>query len=148
MYIVSGCLLGENCKYHGGNNNDEKVKTFLKDKKYIPVCPEVMAGFSTPRPPAEILDGRVLNNLGEDITEGFIRGAELMWQAALKKSAEYGEEIEGAVLKARSPSCGACRIYDGSFKGKIIDGYGVAAEFLKKMGIKLMTEEDLQDDRL
>jgi uncharacterized protein YbbK (DUF523 family) len=144
MYIVSACLLGENCNYRGGNYNNDKVKDFLIEKKYISVCPEVMAGFSTPREVTEILNGRVISKSGEDVTEDYIRGAELMWQAARKKSAEYGEEIEGAVLKAKSPSCAVGKNYDGSFKGKIIDGYGFAAELLKKMGIKLMTEEDFQ----
>jgi len=146
MYIVSACLLGENCNYWGGNYNNDKVKAFLKDKQYISVCPEVMAGFSTPREVTEILNGRVITKLGEDVTEGYIRGAELMWQATMEKSAECGEEIEGAVLKAKSPSCAVGKNYDGSFTGKIIDGYGFTAEFLKKIGIKLMTEGNYQAD--
>ncbi len=96
MYIVSACLLGDNCNYWGGNYNNDKVKDFLKDKQYISVCPEVMAGFSTPREVTEILNGRVITKLGEDVTEGYIRSAQLMWQAAMEKSAECGEEIEGA----------------------------------------------------
>ena len=35
MIIVSACLLGENCKYSGGNNKSEKVLKYLKDKEYI-----------------------------------------------------------------------------------------------------------------
>jgi uncharacterized protein YbbK (DUF523 family) len=136
--------MGENCNYWGGNYDNDKVKDFVKDKQYISVCPEVMAGFSTPREVTEILNGRVITKSGEDVTEGYIRGAELIWQAARKKSAVCGEEIEGAVLKAKSPSCAVGKNYDGSFTGKIIDGYGFVAELLKKMGIKLMTEEDFE----
>ena len=45
--IVSACLLGKNCKYNGGNNRNEKVIEFLKDKEIIEVCPEVLAGRGT-----------------------------------------------------------------------------------------------------
>ena len=34
LLIVSACLVGVNCKYDGGNNDNNKVKEFLKDKKY------------------------------------------------------------------------------------------------------------------
>ena len=33
--MVSACLLGENCKYNGGNNKNEKLINFLKDKECI-----------------------------------------------------------------------------------------------------------------
>ena len=51
--MVSACLLGENCKYSGGNNRDERVLAFIEGHEVIPVCPEVMGGLPTPRPPAE-----------------------------------------------------------------------------------------------
>ena len=51
---VSACLLGENCKYNGGNNYSKKVRTYTKGHEVIPVCPEVLGGLPTPREPAEI----------------------------------------------------------------------------------------------
>ena len=39
--MVSACLLGENCKYSGGNNRDERVLAFVAGHEVIPVCPEV-----------------------------------------------------------------------------------------------------------
>jgi uncharacterized protein YbbK (DUF523 family) len=142
MYIVSACLVGVNCKYHGGNNDHEKVKAFLEGKDYILVCPEELAGFGTPRPPAEITDGRVYNKFGLDITEGFIKGAEMTYACAAAKAAELGQSIEQAIFKAKSPSCGSGRIYDGTFTGVIVEGDGFAAAYLKKMGIPVITEED------
>lgn len=35
MIIVSACLLGENCKYSGGNNKSENVIKYLEDKLYF-----------------------------------------------------------------------------------------------------------------
>ena len=40
--LVSACLLGENCKYNGGNNRNERVLNYIKDKEVIPVCPEIL----------------------------------------------------------------------------------------------------------
>ena len=34
-YIVSACLVGKNTKYNGGNNKNDKIIEFLKDKEYI-----------------------------------------------------------------------------------------------------------------
>ena len=53
--LVSACLIGNNCKYNGKNNKNEKIIEFLKDKEVVLVCPEVMGGLSTPRLKSEIL---------------------------------------------------------------------------------------------
>ena len=57
VIAVSACLLGDNCKYNGGNNYSEKVVAFCKDHEIVPICPEVMGGLPTPRISAEIVDG-------------------------------------------------------------------------------------------
>jgi tRNA threonylcarbamoyladenosine biosynthesis protein TsaB len=48
---------------------------------------------------------------------------------------------EAAILKARSPSCGSGRIYDGTFSGTLADGDGVTAAAVKQLGIPVYTEE-------
>ena len=129
MIIVSACLLGENCKYSGGNNKSENVIKYLEDKEYILVCPEQLGGLSTPRNPSEIItygnkDGndvlsgctKVLSNKGIDVTKNFIQGAE----ETLKIAKEHNAKT--AILKAGSPSCGYKKIYDGTFLGNKIQG--------------------------
>ena len=74
---VSACLLGENCKYSGGNNRCERLLEVLHarpDIEVIPVCPEVAGGLPTPRPPAEIMGGEVVNNLGESVDTAYRAG--------------------------------------------------------------------------
>ena len=142
MIIVSACLLGENCKYSGGNNKSENVIKYLEDKEYILVCPEQLGGLSTPRNPSEIItygnkDGndvlsgctKVLSNKGIDVTKNFIQGAE----ETLKIAKEHNAKT--AILKAGSPSCGYKKIYDGSFLGNKIQGMGVTAAILNKENI-------------
>ena len=140
MYIVSACLLGDNVKYNGGNNFTEAVKEFLKDKEYLAVCPEVRGGLDVPRHPCERLGERVVNKVGEDVTEAFFKGAE----ACLNDVLEMWnlEDIEGAILKYRSPSCGSGIIYDGTFSGVKIVGDGVFSELLKSKGIRVLSELD------
>lgn len=50
--FVSACLLGENCKYNGGNNFSAKVADFIKGHEVVAMCPEVEGGLPVPRPPA------------------------------------------------------------------------------------------------
>ncbi len=136
--LVSGCLLGENCKYNGGNNYSEKLAEFIKGHEVISVCPECLGGLPTPRIPAEIVNGVVTNKAGENVDEQFRKGAEKAFEIAKK------EQIDLAVLQSRSPSCGVKQIYDGTFSGRRIDGQGVFAGLLKEHGFKMIDVEDLQ----
>ena len=48
-----------------------------------------------------------------------------------------------ALMKEKSPSCGTSRIYDGSFTGRLTEGQGLASEFLRRAGIRVFSEEEL-----
>lgn len=138
MILVSACLLGENCKYSGGNNRNEAVLSFLRGKDYVTVCPELLGGLPCPRPPAEIVGGKVMNREGEDVTAAFRRGAEKALLLAKK------HRVECCILKANSPSCGCAMIYDGTFCGKRIPGMGLTARLLADHGYKIFSEEDIE----
>ena len=137
--LVSACLLGENCKYSGGNNRSEAVLRFLKGHEVIPVCPEVLGGLPVPREPAEIVDGTVRVRTGRSVDEEYRRGA----GKALAIGRERGAEL--AVLQPRSPSCGCREIYDGTFSHKRIPGKGVFAQLLEENGIKAVDADELPD---
>ena len=142
MYIISACLLGENCKYKGGNNFCAWVEEFAKSHSFLAVCPEVQAGMPTPRPPAEISGERVINSKGEDVTERFVRGAKECWELAQQAARSRKEPVEGAILKANSPSCGKDRVYDGTFSGTLTDGDGYFVRLLKIENIDVITEKE------
>ena len=139
--IVSACLLGENCKYTGGNNFDSKVAAFAEGREVIPVCPEVLAGLGVPRIPIEIRDGVVVRRDGV-IVDAAIRSAAAQILEQLED-----EDIECAILKARSPTCGVHQIYDGSFTGTLVDGTGVLAQALKETGYTVLDNEDLEEEQ-
>ena len=135
--IVSACLLGENCKYNGGNNRCQKVIDFMKDHEVIPVCPEQMGGLSTPRLPAEICNGKVVNTEGISVDAEFRKGAETALKIALEEGATQ------AILQPRSPSCGCKQVYDGTFSRTLIPGKGVFAQLLADHGLELLEPNDL-----
>ena len=139
--LVSACLLGENCKYSGGNNYNQAVVDFVRGHKVIPVCPEVLGGLPIPRSPAELVDGVVINKAGISVDEQFRAGAE----KALAIAKQNGAEL--AILQSRSPSCGVKEIYDGSFTGRKIPGQGVFAEMLKQAGIPALDAGELPEQK-
>ena len=98
--LVSACLLGEKCKYDGGSNFNETVAACCRGKEVIAVCPEFSSGMRSPRVPAEIVNGKVTDKNGKDVDEIYRGGVEKVMEEI------KGEEIELAVLKARSPTCG------------------------------------------
>ncbi len=136
--LVSACLLGENCKYDGGNNYSAAVAEYIKGKEVLAVCPEMMAGLGCPRTPIEIVNGVVMDSNGNSVDTA-IRGAVAKAMERIAK-----EEIECAILQSRSPTCGVNQIYDGSFSRKRITGSGVFAQALKDAGIKVIDVEDLE----
>jgi uncharacterized protein YbbK (DUF523 family) len=150
--LVSGCLLGEKVRYDG---RDARVGSLWLDELFrqgrvVSLCPEIAAGFPTPRSPNEIvgsgsgpavLDGsaRIRSADAVDSTDQFIRGAEI----ALRVARENG--IRMAILKEGSPSCGSNETYDGTFTGTRIKGMGVVAALLTKSGIRCFSEKQLQE---
>ena len=137
MYLISGGLIGINCKYNGKSNYNEKALELVRNGKAIPVCPEQLGGLMTPRIPAEIkiIDGkrRVINKNGEDVTEQFEKGA----TEVLNLCKELN--IEKVILQPRSPSCGVGKIYNGNFDGTLVEGNGITAQLLMDNGINVET---------
>lgn len=135
--MVSACLMGENCKYNGGNNLNEKVLEFVKGHEVIIVCPEVMGGLPIPRIPAEIVNGTVTAEDGRNVDKEFRKGAGIALEIAKEN------QVDLVILQSRSPSCGPKQIYDGSFSGKRKDGQGVFAKMLIENGFQVVDVEDL-----
>lgn len=136
--LVSACLLGVSCRYDGQSKGHPLASALLAKHTAIPVCPEILGGLSTPRPPAERREGGVFTREGADVTAAYDRGArEVLHLARL-----YGCTV--AILKERSPACGAGEIYNGTFTHTLTEGFGAAAELLVKNGIRVIGESELE----
>ncbi len=138
--IVSACLLGVACTHVGRASTSEAVVALGRDRRLIPICPETVGGLPTPRPAAEVQQsGRIETAAGDDVTDAYARGAAHTVRLAAATGAA------GAVLKARSPSCGCHEVYDGSFSRTRVAGEGVTARALRVAGVPVCSEEDVED---
>ena len=134
--LVSACLLGENCKYNGGNNFAPAVAEFLKGREVLAVCPEMMAGMGCPRTPIEIVNGVLMDRDGNNVDEAMRKAV------AQAMDMIRTENIQCAILQSRSPTCGVNQVYDGTFSGRLIPGSGIFAQALKDAGYQVLDAED------
>lgn len=130
--------MGEKCRYDGKDNYREILEKLGKNHNLIKVCPELLGGLPVPRCPAERRNGRVYMNDGSDVSIPFVNGSFKVLEIARKNNCKI------AILKAKSPSCGSGKIYDGTFSHVVIDGDGVCAEILKTNGIEVFSDEDIE----
>lgn len=138
--LISACLLGRRCKYDGGANTlpAGALEALRERYELVPVCPETAGGLPIPREPSERRGAGVFSRSGADVTAAYARGA----QIALRLARRFG--CRKALLKERSPSCGAGSIYDGSFSHTEIPGDGVTAEALRAAGLSLYGESEVE----
>ncbi len=148
QYIVSACLLGERCRYDGKDKEHPEVVRFLQNKKYVSVCPELLAGWGSPRPAvqfsgggaSEVVEGKagIRDNLGRDRTESLTKG--INEALRLVRSSDPGE----AILKEKSPSCGVMQVYRD---GKLTRGEGLFTHRLREKGIRVRSEESFAKEK-
>ncbi len=136
LCLVSACLAGCPCRYDGTACVVPEIERLANAGLALAVCPEELGGLPTPRPPAEIRHGRVVNRNGQDVTAEFARGAE----AALALAQRHNLGL--AILKARSPSCGTGPVYNGTFSRTLTAGQGVTTAKLRLAGIKVYDENN------
>lgn len=137
--LVSSCLLGAPVRYDGSGQQllHPQLIAWQQEERIVAFCPEIAGGLSTPRDPAEIVNGKVITNTGDDVTPEFQLGA----KQALRLCQQYN--IRFALLKESSPSCGRNTIYDGSHSGIKVVGMGLTASLLEKNGIKVFSEQQM-----
>jgi len=144
--LVSACLLGLPTRYDGQAKRSQAVLDYLQHEGLlpIPVCPEQLAGLSTPRDQTyfhsgdghAVLsgEGQVVSPSGSLMNAVFCRGARVTLQLARLTGCRK------ALLKERSPSCGVHQIYQGE---QCMAGTGVTTAMLIENGIEVISEEDL-----
>ena len=148
--IVSACLLGRPVRYNGSAKTltHPALERWQREGRLVSICPELAAGFSVPRPPAEIAAGRsgeavvsnqarVIEATGADVTDLFLAGAEATLALARELACRF------ALLTDGSPSCGSGFIYDGAFTGRRQAGAGVTAALLRQNGLEVFAETEI-----
>ncbi|QLH43419.1 MAG: DUF523 domain-containing protein [Coxiellaceae bacterium] len=150
--LISACLLGHKVRYDGKDNllKNLRLQDLINSGAVVNICPEMMGGLLTPRPPAEIEAGKtaidvlqgnakVITDNNQDVTQAYIDGA--------YKTLIFAQQhhVRIAILKARSPSCGSEKIYDGTFSRTLVTGMGVTAALLSQHGIQVFDEERIDE---
>lgn len=148
--LVSGCMNGQPIRFNQSGVDFESAvwDRWVAEGRLVHFCPELAAGFAVPRPPAETVGGdgaavlagkaAVMEDTGRDVTDMFVRGAEL----ALVRAVSQGCVM--AILTDGSPTCGSSYIFDGTFGGGTTPGAGVTAQLLRDNGLAVFSEQQLQ----
>jgi len=115
VVVVSKCLGFAHCRYNGEIINDAFVSRLADHVDYRPVCPEMEIGLGVPRDPIHIVSERgelrlVQPSTGRDVTAAMLDFCE-RFLGSLR-------EVDGFLLKFRSPSCGTNDVKIFSAQGK------------------------------
>ncbi len=137
--LVSACILGDCCRYDGGNNYNEVVARCMEGHKVIKVCPQVLIGMPTPRKRVEFVEMFPVDSDGEDVCMDYQFAADMAVGVARE------ENIDLAILQSKSSMCGVNNIHDG-FSEKIVEGGGLFAEGLILEGYNVMDVEDFNEE--
>jgi len=148
---ISSCLLGQEVRFDGGHKRDRFLTdTFGQFVEWVPVCPEVEAGFGTPREAMRLVgeDGRlklITVKTGVDLTDR-------MERYSRRRAEELArDQLCGYVLKKDSPSCGMERVkVYGGHNVPVRAGQGLFAAALRARHPFLPVEEEgrLSDPRI
>ena len=130
--VVSKCLEFDNCRYDGQMINNEYIKNLKKFIDFKPICPEVEIKMGTPRDPIHIITEKNKTILYQKSTGlDFSSKMNSFSDDYLSKI----NEIDGFILKSKSPSCGinTAKIYSKKTPSPIGKGSGLfAAKIIEK----------------
>jgi uncharacterized protein YbgA (DUF1722 family)/uncharacterized protein YbbK (DUF523 family) len=140
---ISSCLLGRPVRFDGGHKHDR----FLTDTlgawvDYVPVCPEIEAGFGVPRESMRLEGDPAAPRLVTRQTRRDVTGAMLGWAARrVEKLAK--EDLDGFIFKSDSPSSGMERVRVYGDKGMPVKtGVGLFARaFMERFPLLPVEEE-------
>ncbi len=142
---ISTCLLGERVRYDGQHKLDQfLVETLGQYVDYVPVCPEVEAGFAIPREAFRLIGDpdhprMITVRTHLDVTER-------MENWARKRVEElHKEDLQGFIFKSKSPSSGMARVkvYPGIEGGMpVSNGVGIFARMFMQSFPLLPVEEE------
>ena len=131
---ISRCLLGEPVRYDGGHKRNQFLVDVLgQHVEWVPVCPEVEAGFGTPRESMRLVDDAAEPRLmavrsHHDHTDRMRRYAKQRLRDLQSLN------LSGYVFKKDSPSCGTQRVRVYARDGHLLGtGKGLFADAFQQM---------------
>ncbi|WP_273322689.1 YbgA family protein [Vallitalea guaymasensis] len=113
---ISKCINFAKCRYNGDGDNNEFINRLNSFVEYVPFCPEVEIGMSTPRKPIRLVEVGNKIHLIQPATQIDLTDNMLEYTHSLMIKLK---DVDGFILKTRSPSCGIkeVKIYQSDKKG-------------------------------
>jgi uncharacterized protein YbgA (DUF1722 family)/uncharacterized protein YbbK (DUF523 family) len=112
IVVISKCLEFEACRYNGQMITFDFVRLLRDYVTFVPICPEVEIGLGTPRDPIKIVRLKHDLHLIQPST-----GRNVSADMHIFADQFLGKvgEVDGFILKSRSPSCGIkdVKLYTG-----------------------------------
>lgn len=140
--LISSCLGFAKCRYNGDIVNFELLEMMKEYIDFIPICPEVEIGLTIPRDSLRIVKNDDEYRLIQPSTK--IDFTNEMKAYAEKISKEI-KDIDGIILKGRSPSCGIkdVKVYSGISNSAVVEKTkGIFAKEILDKYYYLPTEEE------
>lgn len=111
--LISKCLGFENCRYNGQGSSSKFIDSLKDYVEFCTVCPEVEIGLSTPREAIRIVD---YNNEKKLIQPKSNKDYTNQMKKFSRNYISKLEDIDGCILKSKSPSCGVrdVKVYNKS----------------------------------
>jgi len=142
---ISSCLLGNKVRYDGGHKHDRYLtETLGQYFEWVPVCPEVELGLGVPRETIQLVQTQDEQQIRLMTTETNVDLTRRMRSLAARRTAAIAkEDLNGFILKSKSPSCGMERVKVHRAKGPPKkSGQGLFAEALLRRLPNLPIEEE------
>ncbi len=118
--VVSKCLEFDHCRYNGDMIRSPIVAKLKDYVDFLPVCAEMEIGLGVPRKPVRIVldngEHRLVQpSSGKDVTEDMTAFCTNFFDSL--------EDVDGFILKFRSPSCGIkdVKVYPAAIKSGAVE---------------------------
>jgi len=140
--VISKCIGFDPCRYNGEIVHDKFVTRLEPHVDFVCVCPEVEIGLGTPRAPVRIVSSKdtfklIQPSSGLDVSARMRRFSRDFFEGL--------KEVDGFILKNRSPSCGITdvKVYSGPEKGPVI---GKTAGFFGGAVLEQFGDRAIEDE--
>jgi uncharacterized protein YbgA (DUF1722 family)/uncharacterized protein YbbK (DUF523 family) len=142
IVIVSKCIEFEACRYNGQITTSDVVRKLKQYVQFSPVCPEIEIGLGVPRTPIRIVSVEGISKLIQPAKDADVT-AEM--EAFANSFLDSAVDVDGFILKSRSPSCGIkdVKIHSGKDRvGSISKGNGFFGGAVMKKFPQLALEDE------
>lgn len=143
VLVVSKCLGFAKCNFAGQGFNDEFVSMLKPYVKFISICPEIEINLGVPRKSLRIV---LINDKENLVQQSENKNLTFKMENFSKNFIDELGQVEGFILKTRSPSCGVkdAKIYGSNDSKARVVKKGIG--FFAKVVLKKFPSYQVEDE--